>query len=219
MSREAILRRLGGVLDKRGARAARFARVAGRLDATGRTKLRPGDREGAAVLGRFVDRLRALEVEVSELPGRGALPAAISSYLGAAGLPKRLRRGTDARLDALAWGEAPTLRVDVGAARGEDSTGLSWASAAVAETGTLVVASAPASPTTLAFLPDTHLVVVDAANVVATYEEALALLAAPPMPRVLNFITGASRTADIGGRVVMGAHGPRRLTVFLLNEP
>jgi L-lactate dehydrogenase complex protein LldG len=34
----------------------------------------------------------------------------------------------------------------------------------------------------------------------------------------LNFITGASRTGDIGGRIVMGAHGPRRLAVVLVDE-
>jgi hypothetical protein len=31
------------------------------------------------------------------------------------------------------------------------------------------------------------------------------------MPRTLNLVTGASRTGDIGGKIVMGAHGPRRL--------
>ncbi len=38
------------------------------------------------------------------------------------------------------------------------------------------------------------------------------------MPRTLNLVTGASRTGDIGGRIVMGAHGPRRLAVFLLGN-
>ena len=38
------------------------------------------------------------------------------------------------------------------------------------------------------------------------------------MPRTLNLVTGASRTGDIGGRIVMGAHGPRRVAVFLLGN-
>ena len=36
------------------------------------------------------------------------------------------------------------------------------------------------------------------------------------MPRTLNFISGPSRTADIGGKLVTGAHGPRRLCVILV---
>jgi L-lactate dehydrogenase complex protein LldG len=35
------------------------------------------------------------------------------------------------------------------------------------------------------------------------------------MPRALNFISGASRTGDIGGRIVKGAHGPRSLCVIV----
>jgi L-lactate dehydrogenase complex protein LldG len=36
------------------------------------------------------------------------------------------------------------------------------------------------------------------------------------LPRTLNLISGPSRTGDIGGRIVMGAHGPRRLAVILV---
>jgi L-lactate dehydrogenase complex protein LldG len=36
------------------------------------------------------------------------------------------------------------------------------------------------------------------------------------MPRTVNFVSGPSRTADIGGQLVMGAHGPRRLCVILV---
>ena len=74
---------------------------------------------------------------------------------------------------------------------------------------------------TLAFLPDTHLVVLQAAAIVAHYEDALVLVKAEkggPMPRTLNLVTGASRTGDIGGKIVVGAHGPRRLAIFLLGN-
>jgi L-lactate dehydrogenase complex protein LldG len=36
------------------------------------------------------------------------------------------------------------------------------------------------------------------------------------MPRTLNLVSGPSRTADIGGRIVIGAHGPRRLMVVIV---
>jgi L-lactate utilization protein LutC len=38
------------------------------------------------------------------------------------------------------------------------------------------------------------------------------------MPRTLNFISGPSRTADIGGKLVVGAHGPQRLCVIIVKS-
>jgi L-lactate dehydrogenase complex protein LldG len=63
-------------------------------------------------------------------------------------------------------------------------------------------------------------VVLQAATIVAAFEDAHALLlaGAGALPRTLNLVSGASRTGDIGGRIVMGAHGPRRLAVFLVAD-
>ena len=58
-------------------------------------------------------------------------------------------------------------------------------------------------------------------TIVGSYEEACAHgagRAGGAMPRTLNLVTGASRTGDIGGKIVMGAHGPRRLAIFLLGN-
>ena len=41
-------------------------------------------------------------------------------------------------------------------------------------------------------------------------------LYAPNWPSFLSFITGPSRTGDIERILVLGAHGPKRLTIFLL---
>jgi L-lactate dehydrogenase complex protein LldG len=68
-------------------------------------------------------------------------------------------------------------------------------------------------------VPDTHVVVGRASTIVGAYEQACALVAAEGtvrLPRTLNLISGPSRTGDIGGRIVMGAHGPRRLAVILV---
>ncbi|MEZ5579927.1 MAG: LUD domain-containing protein [Candidatus Competibacteraceae bacterium] len=64
-------------------------------------------------------------------------------------------------------------------------------------------------PTTLNFLPDTHIVVLRADRIVGAYEDAWDLLRARGlgMPRTVNFITGPSRSADIEQTVQMGAHG------------
>jgi L-lactate dehydrogenase complex protein LldG len=100
-----------------------------------------------------------------------------------------------------------------------DAVTLSRAIAAIAETGTLMLASGVDNPTTLAFLPETHLVAIDRTRILSTFEEATALLRrtyGTNLPRTVNFISGASRTGDIGGRIVHGAHGPRQLFVFLI---
>jgi len=92
--------------------------------------------------------------------------------------------------------------------------------AAVAETGTLMLVSGTETPTTLNFLPDTHVAVVRAGQVVASYEDGWDLLRSRGgMPRTVNFITGPSRTGDIEQRIQLGAHGPRRLHIVLVGEP
>ena len=48
------------------------------------------------------------------------------------------------------------------------------------------------------------------------WEKIRARFGAGAMPRTVNFVSGPSRTADIGGQLVMGAHGPRRLCVILV---
>ena len=60
-------------------------------------------------------------------------------------------------------------------------------------------------------------------QVVGALEDAFARLrgkSAPgEMPRAINFVSGPSRTADIEQQLVMGAHGPRRLHIIVVDEP
>ena len=92
----------------------------------------------------------------------------------------------------------------------------------VAETGTLVMASGPDNPTTLNFLPDTHIVVVDAKDIAGDYETVWARVrekfGIDALPRAINMITGPSRSADIAQILILGAHGPRRLHVLVVGE-
>ena len=107
-----------------------------------------------------------------------------------------------------------------------------------------MLASGPGTPSTLNFLPDTHIVVLHAGQVVASYEDGWDLLralcqddrrplagevdrptgrperanASPLLPRTVNLITGPSRTGDIEQRIQLGAHGPRRLHVVLVED-
>ncbi len=137
-------------------------------------------------------------------------------------MPLRVRAGADPYLAALPWTDDARIWCSSrDRRRPSDGAGLSRAIAGVAETGTLVLASGADNPVTLAFLPDTHLVVVARETIVGSYEDAMALVAARSsdrgvLPRTLNLVSGPSRTGDIGGKIVMGAHGPRRLAVILV---
>ena len=136
-------------------------------------------------------------------------------------MPATLRMGADSRLAAMPWA-ATTIEVLHGPSDGQDPNAISVAFAAVAETGTLALVSGAENPTTLNFLPENHLAVVFAEDVVGDFESVFARLRAAygvgSLPRTLNFITGPSRSADIEQTLLFGAHGPRRLHIVMVGE-
>ena len=131
---------------------------------------------------------------------------AVSAFLDCEGLPAELVMAPDPELAVLPWPEDSTLRIERRAAVDGDKTSVSLAFAGIAETGTLVLLSGPHGPTTLSFLPDTHIVVLRAdPSSVPTRTPGINCGAWFGMPRTVNFITGPSRSADIEQTVQMGA--------------
>lgn len=157
---------------------------------------------------------------LDHLASAAEVPGAIAAYLTARDLPLKLLRGADPRLAALPWSSAPQIDVWIGPSDGRQLVGLSHAFAGIAESSTLVLFSGADNPTTLNFLPDHHLVVLEAKDVVADYETAWARVRAQfpdgQLPRAINMITGPSRSADIEQTLLLGAHGPRSLHVLLV---
>jgi L-lactate dehydrogenase complex protein LldG len=173
---------------------------------------------GAEAVTRFRATSKAKGVTVVDVDQPATLPLAIARTLSSANLRADTIRVNDPAVSELPW-NAASLAIARGAAQPQDALTLSNALAAVAETGSLVLASGPDNPTGLAFLPETHLVTVARANIVGTFDDALAILSARyanNLPRAINIISGASRTGDIGGRIVHGAHGPRHVFVFIV---
>ena len=168
----------------------------------------------------FVAMAEEVQATVSRVTSLEAVPDAIARYLAAENLPAALLVAPDRSMDAIPWETRPLLRVRRGRAEPDDAVAVTPCYAAIAETGTLMLISGSDTPTTLNFLPDTHIVLVRADQVVASYEDGYDRLRADgaldTLPRVINFVTGPSRTADIEQHIELGAHGPRRLHIVLV---
>jgi L-lactate dehydrogenase complex protein LldG len=167
----------------------------------------------------FVAMAEEIQATVTRTGSPAAVPGEVARYLAAENLPADLVLAPDSTLADLPWDERPLLRTRRGRAEAGDAVSLTPCFAAIAETGTLMLISGAETPTTLNFLPDTHIVVVRTDQVVATYEDGWDRLRnTGGLPRAINFITGPSRTGDIEQRIELGAHGPRRLHIILIDD-
>lgn len=220
-ARERILSRVRASLGAKPDDAARKD-MAGRRIAEHPVTLLPerATRSGEALYAQFRALLEGQQATIVEVAEASAAPAAVRDYLVGAGVPAAIRIGEDARLASMPWTDTAGLTVLKGAAEAGDRAGLSYAIAGISETGTLVIAAGRDNPVTLAFMPETHVIVVARDSIAASYEQALSIVrerfGASGMPRTLNYISGPSRTADIGGKIVIGAHGPRQLAVVVV---
>lgn len=163
----------------------------------------------------FIEMATSVSASIDRIADLADVPAAVADYLTRENLPARIVASP--ALAEIPWSERPVLTVRHGPARDSDEVSVTPVLAGVAETGTLALASGAATPSTLNFLPDTHIAVLNAADVVGGYEEVWdKLRARGVMPRTLNYVTGPSRTGDIEQTILLGAHGPRRLHILLV---
>jgi L-lactate dehydrogenase complex protein LldG len=116
----------------------------------------------------------------------------------------------------------PTLVTDDGYDKHElekCDAGISECDALIAQTGTVLVTSRSAGGRALSCLPPHHVVIARREQMVADLPAAFALVKqryGGNYPSMISFITGPSRTGDIERILVLGAHGPKQLTIFCL---
>jgi L-lactate dehydrogenase complex protein LldG len=222
--RDAMFGRIRRGLGVSGDEAERRAAVAHRLGTHARNLVpRRAVLDKAGQVALFRAEAEAVQATVDEAKSLVDIPEQVASYLRRHNLPQRIRHGEDPTLTALPWAErTPALAIDTGAADPADEVSLSCAFAGVAETGTLALISGPDNPTTLNFLPETHIVVLPKSAVTGSYEDVWDSLrqrfGEGEMPRTVNLITGPSRTGDIEQTIELGAHGPRRLHIILVDD-
>jgi L-lactate dehydrogenase complex protein LldG len=177
--------------------------------------------------GGRLDLFQAMAEEAAATVARVAspreVPGAVADYLAGENLPAAAVAAPALADAGIPWDERPLLALRHGGTDGGDEVGIAAAYAGVAETGTLVMRSGPDSPSLLHFLPETEIVVLRGDQVVAAYEDAFAKLradgaGADAMPRAVNLVSGPSRSADIEQTLQLGAHGPRRLHIILVDD-
>jgi L-lactate dehydrogenase complex protein LldG len=101
------------------------------------------------------------------------------------------------------------------------NAGITGCDALVAQTGSVLLTSRSAGGRALSVLPPHHIVLARVSQLLPDLPEAFAYLRrtyAPDYPSFISFITGPSRTGDIERILVLGAHGPKKLTIICLQN-
>jgi L-lactate dehydrogenase complex protein LldG len=218
-SRDAILQRIRTSLNVDPADAGRAVTVARRLRSHSAGVLPAPTDPQINEITRFRRKAEASFATVSVVARRNVAKA-VQDFLRDHNLPQRLRLGDDKRLQRIAWPQPGGPELLVGPGQNGDPVGLSYAFAAASETGTLFLVSGAANPTTINFLSENHIVLVDARDLEPHYETIWTRIrkayGETLMPRTVNLITGPSRSADLEQTLILGAHGPVRLHVIVV---
>lgn len=176
--------------------------------------------DAPAPLHLFAERVADYRAEVVRCPADADVAPAIADacarhrarrVVAPPGLPAAWR------VDGVEWlGDDPAAPLGVDALDAADGV-LTGAAVAIAETGTIALDHGPAQGRrALSLLPDLHVCVVRADQVVATVPEGLRRLrAAIDAGRPVTLVSGPSATSDIELQRVEGVHGPRRLVVLV----
>jgi L-lactate dehydrogenase complex protein LldG len=117
----------------------------------------------------------------------------------------------------------PTIKTDDGYAipdLEQCDVGITVCEALVAQTGSILVTNKGCGGRALSVLPPHHVVVATRDQVIPDLTAAFQLLEeryGANYPSMMGFITGPSRTGDIERILVLGAHGPKKLTILLID--
>lgn len=101
----------------------------------------------------------------------------------------------------------------------DEKVTVTLATAAIAETGSLVLCSGDSAPSSLNFAAEVHIIALDRHDVTAHLEDGFVKVkvSAGKWPRAVNVVSGPSRTADVAGIVVRPAHGPKAVHLVVFN--
>ena len=130
-------------------------------------------------------------------------------YLDELGADEPLR---EAGVEVALWRDLP----DLGEIAARADIGLSTATWAIAETGSLVLEHGPGQGRSVTLLPPTYVAILPADRVLRTVPEAIQKYVGNTLPANVCFHTGPSRSGDIEMSLVVGMHGPGDVHVLLV---
>ena len=178
---------------------------------------------GASVedqLALFAKNAADLKTDFQLLPSRDGLKAALAKLRDAEKWQRVASHDGELSNFASRSLGLPVLLTDKGydvQALEKCDAGITECDALIAQTGGVVVTSRSAGGRALSILPPHHVVLARREQMVADLPAAFEFLQnryAPDFPSMISFITGPSRTGDIERILVLGAHGPKKLTIF-----
>ena len=175
-----------------------------------------GEAGSADVVERFCERVAEYRATVTRvaLDDVGAAVARLCAARGARRIA--VAAGFDSPPGVEAVADDPPLSPQALDALDGVLTGCALA---IAETGTIVLdGGARSGRRAITLVPDYHVCVVEAGDIVAAIPDAVAALAeAAAAGRPVTFVSGPSATSDIELDRVEGVHGPRTLDVFVVD--
>jgi L-lactate dehydrogenase complex protein LldG len=155
------------------------------------------------LVASFAAKAQAVNAEV-HVVGKDAVPDAVADVLRAHNLAQRVHIAPGSDIDL----PLETVRTPPG----PDDVAVTRVSCGIAETGTLVQYARDGSPASWHFRPGFEIAILQAKDIVASFESAVRGL----LPPTVNLITGPSRTGDIEQTLELGAHGPKALAILII---
>ncbi len=224
-ARDTILSRVRRALERPAAAAVRRRTDTPPDDlvATARAALPrvPHDFEGRCQL--FAERAASLRATFVRVPTRAALVERVQTMAREAAWQRVATHEDELnRAACMATGaEVMTVCADYDRGRlAACDAGVSRCEALIAQTGSVLVSTASSGGRALSVLPPHHVVLATREQLVGDLFDGYACIGrkyGDDWPSLISLITGPSRTGDIERTLVLGAHGPRELTIILLD--
>ncbi|HVT94148.1 MAG TPA: lactate utilization protein [Bryobacteraceae bacterium] len=212
MSREAILSSVRAALSRKSGQA---------VPPPPEWAVTAGDMPVAARIELFTARLEALNGKVRRAPSPQDAGAVVAEILGgksAIASPAPYLETCGVRgMGGVIWGAADPEQWREACATVD--FGVTSASYALADTGSLVTIAGPSETRLASLLPPVHVAVIPAEAILTGLDELFLKVPKPAeIASSMVLITGPSRTADIEQILVRGVHGPGEIYVVIVGE-
>jgi L-lactate dehydrogenase complex protein LldG len=172
---------------------------------------------GLSLLEQYCAAARAVQTEVHLCASAKEANQAIQAYIALQEKPQViLSTEAEAMLGSIEGAYLQQVDRNLPA-----DIGISTAECLCARTGSMFVSSASAGSRTIGVYPHEHIVVAFQNQIVEDIEQGFAEIRnkyTKEIPSLLSLVSGPSRTADIEKTLVLGAHGPKKLIVYLIQH-